>query len=680
MSALDAGQALPRQRMEILPALTPLVVALAAAPLIGSFSTFVTLTAAGLAMGMMIFTMASGLTLVFGMMDVLNFGHGAFIALGAYAATLVLLPLASWSNADSVSLNLAVFILAMLAAALVCGAFGWVFERLIVKPVYGQHLKLILATIGGAIIAEQLLYAVFGPAQIPLNVPKTFEGSFIFGEAAIEKYRVLATLVGLLVFGGEMLVLNRTKIGLLVRAGVENREMVEALGYRVDRLFVAVFMAGSALAGLGGAMMALYRGQVHATIGGEFLVLCFIVIIIGGLGSVGGSFVASILVALIANYAGFLAPKVALVSNILAMVVVLLWRPRGLYPVSGRALQILLVVIILALALAPFLFPGAKALNVAAKTCVMILLAASYDLLLGYAGIVSFAHVMFFGVGAYGVGLMLYTLGGSWGALVAGLIAAAALSLALALAIGLFSLRVQSIFFAMVTLAVAYAFNVLASQLSGLTGGEDGRSFKAPEALQPGFRLTQDKLFGVALTGKILTYYLVFAVVAVAFLVLLRAANSPFGRVLQAIRENPFRAEALGYRTVFHRTLATCISALGATLAGALFALWLRYVGPDTALSFSIQVDVLVMVVVGGMGSLYGAIIGAALFVFAESYLQDVMAALSQAAANASVPLLPALFHPDRWLLWLGLAFVLAVYFAPSGIVGALKGDEPKAN
>ena len=336
MSALDAGQALPRRRMEILPALTPLVVALAAAPLIGSFSTFVTLTAAGLAMGTMIFTMASGLTLVFGMMDVLNFGHGAFIALGAYAATLVLLPLASWSNADSVSLNLAVFILAMLAAALVCGAFGWVFERLIVKPVYGQHLKQILATIGGAIIAEQLLYAVFGPAQIPLNVPKTFEGSFIFGEAAIEKYRVLATLVGLLVFGGEMLVLNRTKIGLLVRAGVENREMVEALGYRVDRLFVAVFMAGSALAGLGGAMMALYRGQVHASMGSEFLVLCFIVIIIGGLGSVGGSFVASILVALIANYAGFLAPKLALVSNILAMVAVLLWRPRGLYPVSGR--------------------------------------------------------------------------------------------------------------------------------------------------------------------------------------------------------------------------------------------------------------------------------------------------------------------------------------------------------
>jgi branched-chain amino acid transport system permease protein len=348
-------------------------------------------------------------------------------------------------------------------------------------------------------------------------------------------------------------------------------------------------------------------------------------------------------------------------------------------PPRGRMLQILIVLIVVALALAPFLFPGVKALNTAAKTCVMILLVASYDVLLGYSGIVSFAHVMFFGVGAYGVGIALYALGPTWGALVLGLVVACVLSLALALAVGLFSLRVQSIFFAMVTLAVAYAFNVLASQLSWLTGGEDGRSFKVPAALQPGFKWLDHPIFGAHANGKLLTYYLVFVVVSVAFLVLLRIVNSPFGRVLQAIRENPFRAEALGYRTVFHRTLATCIAALGATLAGALSALWLRYVGPDTALSFSIQVDVLVMVVVGGMGSLYGAIVGAALFVFAEAYLQDLMGALSRLAADARLPLLPAIFHPDRWLLWLGLAFVLAIYFAPLGIVGALKPVEGKA-
>jgi branched-chain amino acid transport system permease protein len=336
MSASETGAALPRQRMDILPALTPLIVAAIAAPLIGSPSTFVTLTIAGLAMGMMIFTMASGLTLVFGLMDVLNFGHGAFIALGAYVATLVLLPLAAWSQADSLGANLAVLALALFAAALVCGLVGYAFERVLVAPVYGQHLKQIMVTIGGAIVAEQLLYALFGPEFIPLPLPASLRGSLILGGSAIEKYRIAATIVGLVVFIGQMLVLNRTKIGLLIRAGVENREMVEALGYRIDRLFIGVFMAGSALAGLGGVMWALYREQVHASMGAELLVLTFIVIIIGGLGSVGGCFTGAILVALIANYAGFLAPKLALVSNIALMVVVLLWRPRGLYPVSGR--------------------------------------------------------------------------------------------------------------------------------------------------------------------------------------------------------------------------------------------------------------------------------------------------------------------------------------------------------
>jgi branched-chain amino acid transport system permease protein len=336
MSASDPGAALPRARIDWLPALTPLIVAAIAAPLIGSPSTFVTLTLAGLAMGMMIFTMASGLTLVFGMMDVLNFGHGAFIALGAYVATLVFLPLANWSQADSLVLNLAVFGLALAAAAVICGALGFVFERLLIVPVYGQHLKQILVTLGGSIVAEQLLYALFGPQQIPIATPATFRGSLTLGDAAIEKYRLVAMAVGLAVFFVQMIVLNRTKIGLLIRAGVENREMVEALGYRIDRLFVGVFMAGSALAGLGGVLWALYRGQVQASMGGELLVLCFIVIIIGGLGSVGGCFTGAVLVALIANYTGFLAPKLALVSNILLMVVVLLWRPRGLYPVSGR--------------------------------------------------------------------------------------------------------------------------------------------------------------------------------------------------------------------------------------------------------------------------------------------------------------------------------------------------------
>jgi branched-chain amino acid transport system permease protein len=244
----------------------------------------------------------------------------------------------------------------------------------------------------------------------------------------------------------------------------------------------------------------------------------------------------------------------------------------------------------------------------------------------------------------------------------------------LALVIGLFSLRVQTIFFAMITLAVASAFAVLASQLSWLTGGEDGRSFRVPELLQPGTTYIPRDVFGIAVTGRTLTYYIVFVLCAALFLLLLRVTNSPFGRVLQAIRENPFRAEALGYRTVIHRTLANCIAAAVAAAAGALNALWLRYTGPDTSLSFNIMLDILLIVVIGGMGTLYGAIVGATLYVLAQNYLQALMGAVSTAAGDAGLPLLPALFHPDRWLLWLGILFIASVYFFPTGIVGKLRG------
>jgi branched-chain amino acid transport system permease protein len=336
MSATDVGAALPRPKIDLAPALLPFVIALVAAPLIGSTSTFVTLTVASLAMGLMLFTMASGFTLVFGLMDVLNFGHGAFISIGAYMATLIFLPLVAWSQADSLGLNLAVIGLAIVFAALVCGALGLVFERLLIQPVYGQHLKQILVTTGGLIVVEQLLYALFGPETIPLSLPTSLRGAFVIGDAAIEKFRLLAVVVGLVVFVALTLTLNYTKIGLLIRAGVENREMVEALGYRINRLFLAVFMAGSGLAGLGGVLWALYREQVHASVGNSLTVLIFIVVITGGLGSIGGCFLGATLVALIANYAGFLAPKFALVSNIVLMVAVLLWRPRGLYPAGGR--------------------------------------------------------------------------------------------------------------------------------------------------------------------------------------------------------------------------------------------------------------------------------------------------------------------------------------------------------
>jgi branched-chain amino acid transport system permease protein len=331
-----ADTPLPRLPADYKPLLLVPLLALAALLLIGSFPAWVTLTIAGLAMGMMTFLMASGLTLVFGLMDVLNFGHGAFVAVGAFTATFVLLPMQGWLQADSVMMNLAALGLAILLAMVVTGCLGWIFERVIIMPVYGQHLKQILITMGGLIVAEQLIHVVWGPDQIPLPLPAALRGAIILGDAAVEKYRLIAVAVGLVVFIAMSLVLNRTKIGLLIRAGVENGEMVEALGYRIRRLFVGVFVAGSALAGLGGVMWGLYKEVLTAAMGSEIMVLVFIVIIIGGLGSVGGCFIGALLVALTANYTGFLVPKVALASNILLMVIILLWRPQGLYPAARR--------------------------------------------------------------------------------------------------------------------------------------------------------------------------------------------------------------------------------------------------------------------------------------------------------------------------------------------------------
>ncbi|RPH66001.1 MAG: branched-chain amino acid ABC transporter permease [Burkholderiales bacterium] len=344
------------------------------------------------------------------------------------------------------------------------------------------------------------------------------------------------------------------------------------------------------------------------------------------------------------------------------------------YPRS-RVVAAILVAILVALALAPFLFPGARSLAVAAKILVFILLVASYDLLLGYTGIVSFAHTMFFGIGAYGVAIASTRMGPGWDAIAIGIAFALVLSTLLALVIGLFSLRVKAIFFAMITLAVAAAFQTLASQLSEFTGGEDGLSFKVPEALQPSFELFEDTVLGASIDGRLLTYYLLFSAVLALFLLLLRIVNSPFGRVLQAIRENDFRAEALGYRTVVFRTMSNVLAAMFATLAGALLAIWLRYNGPDTTLSFEIMLDTLLIVVIGGMGTMYGAVIGSALFVFAQSYLQDLMGWIS--GSFEAVPLLAALFSPDRWLLWLGVLFVSSVYYFPTGVVGRLRARAP---
>ncbi|HJL66195.1 MAG TPA: branched-chain amino acid ABC transporter permease [Arenicellales bacterium] len=313
--------------------LLPVLAAVVAFVLIDAPSSWVTLTVAGLAMGMMIFLMASGLSLVFGLMDVLNFGHSAFISFGAFVAASVLAFFGAWLGGDSSFLALIALILSI-AAAIAFGLLGgWFFETVIIKPVYKDHLRQILITMGALIVAEQIILAVWGGTPTSVPRPAFLEGSWIIGDVSIEVYRVFAFLLGLIVYVGLYIVLNRTRVGLLIRAGVENREMVECLGFRVDRIFVGVFMVGSALAAMGGAMWAGYQTLISPALGAEMLIIVFIVVIIGGLGSIEGTLLGAILVGLIGNYVGYLAPKLALTSNMVLMMLILLWRPNGLRPI-----------------------------------------------------------------------------------------------------------------------------------------------------------------------------------------------------------------------------------------------------------------------------------------------------------------------------------------------------------
>jgi branched-chain amino acid transport system permease protein len=268
-----------------------------------------------------------------------------------------------------------------------------------------------------------------------------------------------------------------------------------------------------------------------------------------------------------------------------------------------------------------------------------------------------------------GAGFDAILLGGAAGVLAA---------LVLAVLIGLLSLRVKAIFFAMVTLAAASVMLVLASQLSDITGGEDGITYSVPRFFSPASKLLTDadgravELFGVSLNGRVALYYFVFLTSLVLFAAMLRIVASPLGTVLEAIRENEMRAEAIGYRVVAYRTAIFCIAAVIAALAGILRAVWLKYTGPEVALSFTIMIDILLMVVIGGMGTMIGAVIGVVIMSLAQFYLKDLM----QVAADATsgLPLVPDLLNPDRWLLWLGLLFILLVYFFPAGIAGTLMG------
>lgn len=346
---LAASEALPKKKLDVVPLLLMPALALLAYPVVNDFSTWATLTIAGIGMGLIIFLVASGFSLVFGLMDVLNFGHGIFVTLGAYFGVTMLgtgfiynlggetaAALTAWYTSDDVTLNLLSLAIAAGAGMLLTAIIGLIFERVIVRPAYGAHLTQILVTSGGLIVAGELIIVFWGPDSLPLLPPPGLVGAVMVGDIAIEKFRLMTMIVGLVVFVTMLLLLNRTKLGLLIRAGVQDREMVESLGYKVKFLFIGVFAAGAALAAMGGLFWGLYQNAATVGLGPAMMVLIFICIIIGGMGSIGGAFIGAVLVGMLTNYVGFSFPKVTAFSSIILMCLVILWRPQGLYPVAKR--------------------------------------------------------------------------------------------------------------------------------------------------------------------------------------------------------------------------------------------------------------------------------------------------------------------------------------------------------
>ena len=324
--------------------------------------------------------------------------------------------------------------------------------------------------------------------------------------------------------------------------------------------------------------------------------------------------------------------------------------------------------LLLAWLLLPVVTPSFQVMDLVLKIALFATLVASYDVVIGYTGIVSFGHAMYFGFGAYAVALSMGKFGApTYGFLAAGFAAGIVAAAVTAVLIGAFSLRVKAIFFAMVTLAFAEFALIVAMQWSAITGGEDGLSPKLPGVFAVGF--DGGRWLGLPVTGRVVAYYAVLAVCVGCFLLMSRFVASPLGRTLQAIRDNELRAEALGFRTFAFQLVSSSFGSVVATVVGGCYAIWVRYVNPESALGIPIMLDILLMVIIGGIGTLWGGVIGAAVLLTARTVLPDLRGLSATLFAGSEI----AQRLGERWLLYFGILFILVVFFFPKGVLGTLR-------
>jgi branched-chain amino acid transport system permease protein len=591
----------------------------------------------GLAGASSLFLVASGLSIIFGVTRIVNFAHGAFYMAGAYVAYSLT---ERWSGALG-------FWGGVVVAALLVAVLGALIEIVLLRRIYrAPELFQLLATFGVTLVFQDLSVILWGPEDLVGRRAPGFRDSINVLGQSVPSYDLFLIALGPLVLGLLWLLFHRTRFGILVRAATQDRDMVAALGVNQRWLFTGVFALGVFLAALGGALQ-LPRDAVSHSMDLRIIVEVFVVVVIGGLGSVVGAFVAALIVSELNAFGILVLPQISLVLVFAIMAIVLVVRPFGLFgrsegppraaiglvarpwrPLTGPE-RTALAALVAAAALLP-LAAGGYVLTVGAEILIFALFAASLQLIMSAGGLASFGHAAYFGLGAYGAALTA-----KWLPMPAALASGMLLAAAGAAVFGWFCIRLSGVYFAMLTLAFAQIAWSVAFQWTGVTGGDNGILGVWPPAWA---------------SSPAAFYWLALALTAAGIAALRVLVFSPFGFALRAARDSPLRAEAVGIGRQRVQWLAFVLAGTFAGLSGALFAFLKGSVFPDS-LGIPLSVDALVMVLLGGVETVSGAVVGAIV------YRALTIALMSQT---------------DYSKLVLGLLVVAIVVAFPRGIIGTL--------
>ena len=594
----------------------------------------------GLASAASLFLVASGLSIIFGVTRIVNFAHGAFYMLGAYVAFTLT---ERFSGAFG-------FWGGIVLAALAVAVISVVVEMLLLRRIYhSPELFQLLATFGLTLMVEDLVVLIWGPSdQLGRRAPG-FKGAVDFFGQNVPSYDLFLIVLGPVVLGVLWLLFQRTRWGVLVRAATQDRDMVAALGVNQKWLFTSVFAVGVFLAALGGALQ-IPRDAVNHAMDLRIIVDVFVVVVIGGLGSIIGAFVAAVLVSELNAFGILIFPTISIILVFLVMAVVLIVRPWGLFgrqeaaarrtpgltvnpwrPLTSGERWVAMAALVLAAAL-PFA-GGNYALTVASEIAIFVIFAASLHFLMAVGGLASFGHAAYFGLGAYGVALLAKMAGLP---MIACLLLGPLLGCLGAVVVGFFAVQLSGVYFAMLTLAFAQIVWSIAFQWVSVTGGDNGILGVWPEswAASPSH-----------------FYWLSLGIAALAVAALRIATFSPFGFALRATRDSPLRSEAIGIDGKRIQWTAFVIAGTVAGIAGALFAYLKGSLFPDN-LGISLSVDALVMVLLGGVETVSGAVVGAIVYKALNIWLVS---------------------QTDLSKLVLGGFIVLIVVVFPKGIVGVLE-------